>query len=280
MSPSWRDQVRVALCPDRVVFVRLAKGLRPRILEKLILPCPDSQSGPKRWTGAVEALADGVKRWSKHEADTTLILSNHFAQFELVPWHDRLLNDKEKLAYAHHCFQKVYGDAAAAWTLHLSHDKAGAPMVASAVDAGLLDAVARAFDGPGDGSGLRLRSIQPYLMSAFNQWRHRFKGKTAWFVLVERGKLCMSLFHLEQWRRLRSMNIGASWPEELPRLLERENYLEDLPASPVDAFVFAPDQAEAPLPAKSNWHFQRLHMAARPGFAPHTDCQFAIAMRA
>jgi hypothetical protein len=258
-----------------VVFAQFGKGLCPRILEKQILPCPDGQSGPKRWAVAVEALADGVNRWSKREADTTLILSNHFAQFELVPWDDQLLNDKEKLAYARHCFEKVYGDAAAAWTLHLSHDKAGSPMVASAVDASLLDAVARTFDG----SRLRLRSIQPYLMSAFNQWRHCFKGKTAWFVLVERGKLCMALFHQEQWRRLRSMNIGETWQEELPLLLERENYLEDMPASRGDAFIFAPDQADTRLPAKSNWHFHRLNMAPLPGFAPYADGQFAIVMR-
>jgi len=267
--------VRVALCPDRVSFVQFGKGLQPRILEKLILPCSDGQTGRNRWSAGVEALAEGVKRWSKRHADATLILSNHFAQFELVPWDDRLLNDKEKLAYARHCFEKVYGDATAAWALHLSLDKAGAPMVASAVEAALLDAVARAFDG----SGLHLRSIQPNLMSAFNQWRHRFQGKTDWFVLVERGKLCMALFHREQWRRLRSVNIGDTWLDELPLLLERETYLEDLPAVCGEALIFAPEQADARLPANCNWRFHRLHLQAQPGFAPTADGQFAMAMR-
>lgn len=275
MSHSWRDQVRIALCPDRVVFVRLGKGLHPQILDKQILACAEASPSPSRWSSAVETLAEGIKRWHTRQADATLILSNHFAQYELVPWDDRLLNDKEQLAYARHCFEKVYGEATAAWTLHLSHDKTGAPMVASAVEAALLDAIARSFNG----TGLHLRSIQPNLMNAFNQWRHRFKGKTAWFVLVESGKLCLALLHQEQWHRLRSVNIGAAWPEELPQLLEREHYLEELPAACADVYIFAPEQTEASLPADGNWRFHRLQLTPQPGFATDADAQFAIAMR-
>ena len=39
----------------------------------------------------------------------TVILSNHFMRYTLVPWRDELSDAEEELAYARHCFTKVYG---------------------------------------------------------------------------------------------------------------------------------------------------------------------------
>jgi len=49
-------------------------------------------------------------------------------------------------------------------------------------------------------SKLHLRSIQPYLMAAFNHLRKHFKDASAWFLLAEQGKLCISLFDRGEWQ--------------------------------------------------------------------------------
>jgi hypothetical protein len=272
--------VRIALCPDRVVLVRFPRGLRREIAEKKILPCPPSgaseesgASGPA-WRAAVDTLGSAVRDWKGGKAEATVILSNHFVRYVLVPWSDDLNSEQETLDFARHCFVTVYGDAAATWGIRLSNDGGGAPRVASAVEPGLLEAVTRAFDA----SPLRLRSVQPYLMAAYNQWRQRFDGKTAWFALAERGRLCLAQFHQNHWHSLRGLPVGDSLDEELPAIMERESYLTSLAQPDASVFVFSPEHGSTRLPVGEEQRFQPLSLPACPGFSPIGDHDYAMAM--
>lgn len=279
MSPSWRDRIHIALCPDRVLVVRFRRGLRRRVAEKNTLVCPaHDPAGPDAaipiWQSAVDALSGAVQSWKGGAADATLILSNHFVRYLLVPWSDALNGEQETKDFARHCFLQTYGDAAASWDIRLGSDGAGAPRVASAVEPALLEAVARAFRA----SPLRLRSVQPYLMAAYNQWRHSFHDKTAWFALAERNRLCLARFHQNHWHSLRTIPVRDSIDAALPALLQREAYLTNLPASDANVFVCGAEPDRSGLPAQTGLRVQQLRPPACPGFSPAADREYAMAM--
>ncbi len=273
MSPLWRDQIRIALCPDRIVLVKMARGRHPRIADKRIVPC-SADAGEAPWQAPLAALKEALPAFAGKRADAVAILSNSFVHYALVPWSDHLADEEEEQAYVRHQFAKIHGDRATRWAFRLSPDAPGAPRAASAVDQRLLSALTTIVTE----RGLRLGSIQPYLMTAVNQWRQSFNGLTAWFALVEGGRLCLALFHRDQWHSLRTVKVGEHWPRELPLILDREQHLIDLAGLRQEVFLFAPEVSDLAMPADTGWSVRRLVLPAQPGFSPHSEAPFSLAM--
>ena len=78
MSLLWRDQVRIVLCPNRVILARLRKGWRSEVMDKQIVQCETTDD--TNWKAALATLADVVKEVRWQNADAVLILSNHFVR--------------------------------------------------------------------------------------------------------------------------------------------------------------------------------------------------------
>jgi hypothetical protein len=274
VSPLWRDQIRIALCPDKVVLVRMARGWHPRIADKRVVPCDAADTGEAPWQPAVAALKEALPAFAKSRADAVAIISNGFVHYTLVPWSDQLVGEDEEQAYVRHQFARIHGDRSARWAFRASADAADAPRVASAVDQRLLDAL----ETTARERKLRLGSIQPYLMSAVNQWRQSFKGLTGWFALVEGGRLCLALFHRDRWHTLRIAKLGADWTRELALILDREQHLVDLPGIRKEVFLFAPEETELAMPTEGGWSVRRLVLPQQPGFSPRSEAPFSLAM--
>ncbi|MBU1395303.1 MAG: hypothetical protein KKE84_04070, partial [Gammaproteobacteria bacterium] len=160
-----------------------------------------------------------------------------------------------------HFFERVHGEAAAQWALRVSPGRNGEPMLASAVDARLLDALRATFAA----AGVRLDSIQPSLMAVCNAHRRRLQGRHAWLALLEPGSLCLALLQDGRWARIRSMRIGPGWRVELALLLAREAYLADPGAAARDVFLWASGQDEVKLPETDRWQFHLLAAPDRRG---------------
>ena len=279
MSLSLRDELRVVLCPDRLLLVRIGRsftyrGLRRRVLDKKSIPCADAYEGAEPWSGAVRALEAELPGMANNAAYATVILSGHFMRYALVPWSGALKDEEEETAYARHFFKQMHGSAAESWELRLSPARAGMPQFASAVDRGLTDAVRALFGG----AGIRLRSIQPSLMVAYNSCRNRLQKSSAWFVLFEAGSLCLALLRQGRLGSVRTLRAGGDWRETLPRLLEREAYLTDEDAATDEVLLWAPELDESALPVCEGWKIQALQPAIRAGLAPDYDRYFAMAM--
>jgi len=256
------DQLRIGLFPNRVVMARVGKGWHPRTLENHIISCTSEPGDQHRWSASVAALTNALQEFNTGPADATLILSNHFAKYLLTPsWSNQLSSDKETAAYIHHCFRKVYGEHADNWSIATCKGSSDALAVASAVDTALLEAIRESIKP----SKLHLRSIQPYLMAAFNHLRKHFKDASAWFLLAEQGKLCISLFDRGEWQSLRTMNIDDAWLEDLPDILERDKCLSDLQNASHEVFLYAPEHM-GDIPADSGeWKIHRLMQSTQPG---------------
>src|SRR5262249_14409880 len=132
-------------------------------------------------------------------AAATVILSNAFLRFQIVPWHDEIGWGAEREAFVRHAFQRVFGDDVQGWTLRVSDDGYRAPAIASAIDRELLAALAAAARQ----GGIVLTSVQPYLMWAFKRWRPALRTEDFCLALVETGHVSIALRTSGAWRTVR-----------------------------------------------------------------------------
>lgn len=218
MLPLWRDQIRIVLCQDRLVVLRMQGRSRSRIRTKQELCYSGTESG---WQPIVALLDKLLASPGLEKADATVIFSNHFMRYLVLPWNDARLSDAEQMALVQHRFAEVYGDTGEAWEYRLSGEKYAMPTLASALPQAFLQHLQAAFKT----SPLRLKSAQPYLMSAFNAFSRKLGAEAAWFILVERDTFCLGLLQDGQWVSVRLRRIVSDWFAEAMLLLERESLL-------------------------------------------------------
>lgn len=271
MSLLWRDQVRVLLCPDRVVVVRLARGLRRRVVAKQIFPCAGDGAD---WRPALSALEAVLKQAPWQNAEATVILSGWFASYLLLPPSDGILDEQERQALARHVCTRTYGDAAASLELRLSEGSLRGGTVVSCVEKELLGALRSVF-AP---SSLKLASVQPALMGAFNAWRRKRDSEAQWLALVESGTLCLALLHQGEWKSLRMKRLAGDWAQELQLLLRREQLSNAIAQDAKMVSVCLAEGPEAALPTAEGWSFRHLQLPRVAGFAPYTDGRYGMAL--
>jgi hypothetical protein len=222
------DKLRIVVSPAEV-----------SIAEKTIA-C-DPGFGAEPWQGALAALAS-----QKFESPSrvTVVLSNQLVRYAVVPWSEGLDTPEEEEAYVRHHFAKVYGERSREWELRASEGAPGAPRLASAVDRRLVEELKALFPA---GGKAKLVSLQPQLMSAFNQWRGAIPAGGAWLVLAEPGRACVALHGRAGWAGV--VNGKGAWLE----LLDRERYrLGD--ASPELVLLAGAKPPESP----AHWKFKEL----------------------
>jgi hypothetical protein len=230
----WSDQVRIAMCPDRVITLHSKAGLRPRIVNKQIHKYSGSESG---WQAALPVLKTSLDNFNSNNAEATLIISNHYTRFLLLPWNDVSLTDAEQFSLLQHRFDEVYGEASATLELRLHSGSYGSASLASGIDQDFLTQVKSIFDA----SSLRLKSVQPYLMAAFNACRKKLGSEKSWLVVVEEGVFCVALIEGGQWQKIRTRQIESDWLEEVLVTIEREMMLDETGGESCRVLVYAPD---------------------------------------
>lgn len=245
MSRLFPDRVEIALSPGEVSAARWRGFPRQRLVETSRAAC-DPAFGSEPWQGAVAAL-DALPL--QGPCKVTVVLSNHFARYAVVPWSDALGTPAEEDAYVRHHFVKIHGERAKTWRLRASESAAGAPRLASAVDAGLLAALGKRFP---KGAKARLVSVQPQLMRRFNEWRGLVPAQGAWLVLAEPERACVALLAGGRWRTVH--NGREPWLE----LLERARYrVHDADPGALPDLVLLGGAPQPDAPA-GRWKFQVL----------------------
>ena len=283
MSLLSHSELCIVIYPGQLVMLNVTdkltlRGLRRHVQTQAHIPC-EAGGGDMPWSGAIEALATALPSFAKRNMKVTVILSNHFVHYVLVPWCDKLNGEKEEMAYARHCFREVYGDATDAWELRLSPNKAGVPALASAVDKKLLDEL-RGLLGR---AGVGIKSIQPHLMAAHNICHASLHGRSAWLALLEPDNLCLAMLHKGQWAWMRKMRIGEAWHEELPTILEREECLAGAEAAVNEVLLWAPHlhekhgSGDGRIPASGRWQFQHLKASPKINFGLEHDVPLDMA---
>lgn len=277
MSRLWRDQVHIALAPDRLVLARVSGRLAPKVLAKTIVPVvvdhPEAGWKPALETLAKVLLAD--RQWQ--DAETSIVLSNYFVRYQLIAWSDEIETDEEREAYVRASFSQVYGEGSADWAYSVSETGRGASWLAAAIDRPLL---AKLEESTGN-SRSKLVSVMPHLMPAFNAARREIKRHDAWFVQVENKKLLLGLILGGHWQSIGSRQVSdEAWQQELPVLLDREWRLKGMGNSPRAVYVSAPEAKQAALDGEGKWVFHWLRPKLKYGFAGRADVAYAMAVGA
>lgn len=264
MSRWLTDELRVSLSPSQVGVVQVRRslgitGIKCEVTAKQSIAC-SSDPQAFAWTGALQTLDTLLHQYAADHPNVIIVLSNHFVRYALVPWSDLVTDESQQLAYTRHCFQTTYGALSANWALRLSRATVGAPQLASAIDEKLLVACNEVVKR----HGLRLISMQPYLMSAFNQLKLQLRKLDAWFALVEHGSICLAQLQQGKWVKFKTVRLGNGW-EEFSRFLMREAYMgsSELQAEEQVLYLYAPHMGyshtingwkiiELPAPLPSN----------------------------
>jgi hypothetical protein len=255
VSRSWRDRLLIALAPQGLALLRIARPPRARTVAALVAEC-EVRPGAAPWEGAVAALGGALAALKDAAADATVVLSNHFVRYALVPRDAQLSGAEQELAYARYCFSRIHGERSQAWEVRLAADHGEPVRLASAVDAALLEAVRGSFAGSGRP---RLVSAQPYLMAAFNRWRRLPGARPAWLLLVEAGRACLAGLDGSRWIAVRNVKGDFSAPARWRELLERERCLADAAAAPREVLVHAPlGGGEPEADDRGQWRYRPL----------------------
>jgi hypothetical protein len=244
VSLLWADQLSILMCPDRLLVAHRPRGRRAESMETTVVPLPPASGGAAQWEPAaakLEALLAATPEW--RGAALRIILSNHFVRYALVPWSDQLSDEQEHRLFATRQFVSAHGAVAKKWAIRLSLDRPGASHVASALDQPLLDRITLAARA----NRLKLTSVEPLLMAAFNRWQQDFREEAQWFVTVEDGMLCGALVGRDRWLALRRWRTQADWTSELPLWVSREQLIGDEAALAGAVYVLAPPYERSAL---------------------------------
>lgn len=272
MSPLWRDQLRIVLCPDKVIIVRLGRGMRPAIVSKHIIDCVPVVGAPP-WGAPLDALSRWLTEVKPSKADVVVILSNHFVRYSTLPWAPSVNNASEEQAYARIHFEKIYGDVAALWAVKISGAAYGAPRLASAVDRDLIDILPQ-FLGK---APLHLQSVQPYLMTAFNASRRRLDKQSGLLILVESGKASCATFGAGQLQNVTAWSLQQNTADELSALLKREMLLNNFDDQ-TKITLHAVENPALRIQSMGAAKVDAWALSASTGFSPISDAKFGMAM--
>ncbi|GAB3473734.1 hypothetical protein [Azotobacter salinestris] len=236
MSLSWAERRIAVLGATRLALFRRRRGGL-----ELLGGAEYGQAEGPAWSGAAQALERLLGELGRGRGSLPLVLSSRFVRFALIPWSDGIGTPEELEAYARFRFQEIYGALADDWLLRLSPAPAGQPRLAAAIERGLLERLQLALQG----AGLRLSSVQPYLMAAFNRFAGKLPADDFLFVLAEPGRSSLLLARDGAWVCVRSVSDGGD-DAALLALVERESGLQGLEGAA--RYLHAPGRT-APPPA-------------------------------
>lgn len=217
MSLLWRDELRVALCPERLIVLRRTR-LSGAIKDRRVQPV-GQQPSVQLWGPAAASFREFCDTPQAKACDVTAILSNHFVRYAVLPWSRTFRQANEWRTYAEHVFSKTYGRSAADWRVIASPTGHRQPWLACATDRQLMQAITDSAAA----SGVRPISVQPALLAAFNRVRSRLDDHPAWLIVQEAGRLVLALFSGGAWHKVLARPVDARWTETLSDLLHRES---------------------------------------------------------
>lgn len=241
MSLFRTERLSIALCPEQVAVLRSPRGKRAVPSEPLLLAVLPEADAPL-WKGAVAALADGLQALPTRRASATLVLSNRFARFALLPWAAAAQGEAEAHALAAACFESLYGDMTG-WVFSFDDGAYGSPKLACAIEASFLEGLKGAFDA----RGVSCPRVEPYFVTCWNRWRNAVKAGDALFAVTESGATVIATLQAGQWHSVRTQSGSPDWTG-LSGMMSRESLLQGF-AEPPAGWLHAPALDSSSCPA-------------------------------
>jgi hypothetical protein len=209
VSLLWRNQLRISLCAQRLVL--RANKSRTSVVPVQVDP------NDVEWRAAVGAIPQVLAAHKNH--DVSVVLADEFVRYALIGWNASLKTEEQWMTLARHRLATVHGAAAAEWDIRLTETAPKGPRLACAVDRALVEELSAKFVA----LNVRLVSVQPFLVAAFNRIRSTVGNGSCWLVVEEPGRLTLALIQRGVWVAIRSRRSDKRWREMLPEIIERES---------------------------------------------------------
>jgi hypothetical protein len=200
-------------------------------------------------------------------------VSNHYVRYVVLPWSD-VVSDEDWKALAQHQFRIVYGDAALEWVTSVAWQGPERPVLACALPKALFDMVQATVRT----AGMRLESISPYFVAAFNFCRRRLPDDGFWFGVIEPGRFAFGGVEQGIWVSVASRRLVNEDGLRLTEMLEQEVLGGESAAGRGRAFVFSPEQPLAAAEEATGWTLEPLSL--RDTASPISDARLAAALTA
>lgn len=213
------DQYVASLAPDALSLVRLKSGVKVKLVEKLHVKLAVSNHA-QPWFSAVAELENLLMK-SQRGMPLTIVLSNQFVRYNIIPAMPPLTASDKIITVATHCFRENYGDIVDGWLIRVNSLPDGDTLIASAVDVALINAL----ETLSKKYACKLKSIQPYLMSGFNSIRRQVNDHPSCYVQVEAGRISIALANEGRWQSIAGCGVGQDWSQSLVSLITREMLL-------------------------------------------------------
>lgn len=202
----------------------------------------------------------------------SVTLSTDMVRYLTLPAQSVSMTAAEKVAYANAAYQEIYGFATSDWTIKCHDAPPNTPMLTSAIDTALFEAiqmVATKYQ-------FKLKSVQPYLMTAMNALQGSLKGADTLFALVESSRILLVNLQNGHCRQVRTYPRSANWQHTISQLLAREALIGN--ESGREILVYAPAQGKAVIPFAEDWLVKPLTVKRKKvNDAPHYAMLEALA---
>ena len=233
------------------------RGLRQRIVDQKQASFPqqieDLNSETVIWQRAItqlDSLISSMKVKSKSPLNITL--ASDFVRYLALPPQQIYMNLAEKLAYANAAFREVYGSVVDEWEVRLQDTPAHGTAIIAAIDKKLLVALNQTALN----HQLKLITVKPYLMSAYNSLAKQLGRRSGYLVVVEFKRLLLINLLQGNCMNVRMFNLGSDWQSELKSLMVRESVLNGNIKQEI--LVYAPVQKNIVINTIDGWVLKRI----------------------
>lgn len=171
-----KAKVRVYICPKKIILVHVIGHRQPKIV---VQDCFDNNHD-------FLISVDVIKNWlleKQLSVPVEVIFSSHYCRFLVLPWNEKIIEEKTRLNLAHALFQRYYApEISQDYEFSLGSMSFLQPQLVSAISklwlSPLVEAIAK--------TPCRLVSIQPSVAIVWNRFYSTIH--TEWLLMIEQDR--------------------------------------------------------------------------------------------
>jgi hypothetical protein len=238
VSPLWRDELAIFVSPRRIALARRACGLKARLTAAAEVAVVDGSGSDA--IPAFTRLAQILTEPTWQDAAVRVVVANVWARFGMVPAPASRLDDAARRAHARYVLGDTYGEGIADWQVALEDAAPGRTSAACALPRDVM----AALEGALAPARLKLISVQPCLVVAFNAWRRSLPRGDLWFIALEEGWVSAVEIIDGVWHRIHAARMPSDSNVEFERMQALARLARG-PGSGARIFVEAPPALRA-----------------------------------
>lgn len=227
--------------------MRWSRGFKPTQTPKITQLCKKNDPGKFAWDAPLHQLGQMLEDASG--AEMIITLSNHFVRYITLPPQAEITTPEEVFVYAAFRMREVYADRINNWELSVSAWNPSNGAICAAITRDFLmqlQQLAVQYN-------VKLKRIEPYLTSTFDQWHQSFSNERTCYALIETGRVCIALLADGVWHGIRNQKIMHCLADELLAALDQEIIFSGHKSDVEEVIVFAPEHPDLALPKDCGW---------------------------